>query len=172
MPPTFLQFVHMHFFSNFIFYLVDYTVDSRGGGSPKTIVNNKEDSKVVGNHKRFCQVLNPVTRGLWFIDATHRHLAILVLYLISSHMHRSKWDIEHIIKEVWDPRKCPFTIKGHKGLYEILPTCSHVRLFGVFPFKVIANKKYEKVRVSPCSTNEAYKLCKKCNSKKCPRLEN
>ncbi|KAL3746416.1 hypothetical protein ACJRO7_015383 [Eucalyptus globulus] len=55
----------------------------------------------------FCGGLDPITRGLWLTDIAHHHLAIAILFLIASHMYRTKWGI---------------------GLYEILTTLWHAQL--------------------------------------------
>jgi photosystem I P700 chlorophyll a apoprotein A1 len=72
--------------------------------------------------------LNPVTGGLWLNDTVHHHLAIVVLFLIVSHMYKTNWIIGHNLKEILEAHKGPFTGEGHKGLYEILTTSWHAQL--------------------------------------------
>ncbi|KAL1165753.1 hypothetical protein V6Z11_A06G149900 [Gossypium hirsutum] len=62
--------------------------------------------------------LNPVIGGLWLTDIAHHHLAIAILFLIAS----------HILKDILEAHKSPFTGQGHKGPYEILTTSWHAQL--------------------------------------------
>ncbi|TYH02299.1 hypothetical protein ES288_A09G129400v1 [Gossypium darwinii] len=62
--------------------------------------------------------LDPVTGGLWLTDISHHHLAIAILFLIAG----------HILKDILEAHKGPFTGQGHKGLYEILTTSWHAQL--------------------------------------------
>ncbi|KAL0902856.1 hypothetical protein M5K25_028474 [Dendrobium thyrsiflorum] len=61
-------------------------------------------------------------------DIAHHYLAIAILFLIAVHMYRTNWAIGHVLKDILEAHKGPFTGQGHKGLYEILTTSWHAQL--------------------------------------------